>query len=98
MQLIRKDEQHKKSMTIASSQMVALKKEIVEIQSKLSINEKETSLYKQKCIDISALLETSYDQHEEDQAKILKLSENVRDLICTIYGIIDLQFPCYALS
>ncbi|OQR81963.1 hypothetical protein THRCLA_11259 [Thraustotheca clavata] len=80
MQLVRKEEQHKKASAISSQQMVALKKELAEMTSQRSLIEKESELYQQKCNDLTTLLETSYDQHEEDQLKIVKLTENMKRL------------------
>ncbi|EQC33712.1 hypothetical protein SDRG_08815 [Saprolegnia diclina VS20] len=80
MQLVRKDEQHKKTSAITSQQTVALKKEVAELLSQKSLVEKESELYQQKCKDLTTLLETSYDQHEEDQLKIVKLTETMKRL------------------
>ncbi|RHY09158.1 hypothetical protein DYB25_011110, partial [Aphanomyces astaci] len=79
LQLLRKDDQCKKSAAVASSQLIALKKELGELHSQRVLVEKESDLYQQKCKDLTTLLETSYDQHEEDQTKIVKLSENYDD-------------------
>ncbi|ETV75427.1 hypothetical protein H257_10269 [Aphanomyces astaci] len=80
LQLLRKDDQCKKSAAVASSQLIALKKELGELHSQRVLVEKESDLYQQKCKDLTTLLETSYDQHEEDQTKIVKLSENLKRL------------------
>ncbi|CAK4083828.1 unnamed protein product [Aphanomyces euteiches] len=79
-QLIRKDEQSKKQAAVASSQLIALKKEVADLQSQRALVDKESEMYAQKCKDLTTLLETSYDQHEEDQTKIVKLSENLKRL------------------
>ncbi|ETW06438.1 hypothetical protein H310_02694 [Aphanomyces invadans] len=80
LQLVRKDDQSKKNAATASAQMIALKKELSDMQSQRVLVEKECDLYQQKCKDLTTLLETSYDQHEEDQTKIVKLTENLKRL------------------
>ncbi|OQR85212.1 hypothetical protein ACHHYP_12091 [Achlya hypogyna] len=80
LQLVRKDEAHKRAAAIASQQAVALKKELAELASQRSLLEKEAELYQNKCKDLTTLLETSYDQHEEDQLKIAKLTETMKRL------------------
>ncbi|KAF0719934.1 Aste57867_690 [Aphanomyces stellatus] len=78
LQLVRKEEQHKRSNAISSSQLIGLKKEIADLVSQRALVEKESDLYQQKCKDLTTLLEASYDQHEEDQTKLLKLTENLK--------------------
>jgi hypothetical protein len=80
LQLIRKEDHHKKIQAITSQQMVSLKKEIAELVSQKAIVERENELMHTKCKDLTTLLETSYDQHEEDQVKMAKLTENLKRL------------------